>query len=100
MKDLSKLKLEFIPVNQVPTTRATQSPWEDIFKQIPAGQALILHEPDVNSGTVRAALVRKQRHNKFKNLQLVTKGKHGTATIYIKNNDKAVPIKLIAARSE
>lgn len=88
MVDWSKIKKEYIAANDVPTGRGSQSPWDEIFAEIPSGQALVLHEPQVNSGTVGQALRSRQRKGKFKNLKISTKGRHGTATIYITNTEK------------
>jgi hypothetical protein len=87
MVDWSKIKKEYIQANQVPTGRARESQWNNIFADIPKGQALVLREPEVSSGTIRAALKRMQAHGKFKNLKFISKGVHGSATIYVVNNE-------------
>lgn len=90
MVDWSKVKKEYISSGDVPAGHGAQSHWDEIFNEIPKGQALVLHEPEVNAGTFRQALQRMHRHGKFKNLRMSTKGIHGTATIYITNTDKAL----------
>ena len=89
MLDITKLKTEFIPISEVPTGRSRNSPWDIIFDKVPKGQALVLKEPEVSAGTIRAALQRKHKAGKYKHLSIVTKGAHGTAAIYILNNDKS-----------
>jgi hypothetical protein len=93
MVDSKKLTKEYIPIDQVPTGRDRESHWDEVFSEIPRGQALVLREPEVNSGTVRAALVRKQLKGKFKNLKYLSKGKHGTATIYIMNTEPLLRVR-------
>jgi hypothetical protein len=90
MVDWKNIKKEYIPSNQVPTGRNRESPWDDVFTGIPKGQALVLREPEVNAGTIRAALKRKQAHGKYKNLKLTSKGVHGSATIYLINTESPV----------
>jgi hypothetical protein len=91
MTDWYKIKREYVPLEQVPPphTRGT-SPWDEIFGSIPKGQALVLREPEVSSGTVRAALTRKHKEGKFKNIQFSSKGVHGSGIIYISNTEKPV----------
>lgn len=89
MVDWSKVKKSYIPASEVPKARREGSPWDEIFSNIPKGQALVLHEPEVNAGTVRGALQRMHRHGKFKNIEMSTKGLHGDATIYVINTEKA-----------
>lgn len=89
MVDLDKLKLEFIPIEEVPTAKTRAAPWDDVFSKIPRGQALVLKEPQFNAGTLRAALVRRQKAGKWKNLKYSSKGRHGSATIYIMNTEKS-----------
>jgi hypothetical protein len=87
--DWSKVKKEFIPANDVPTAgRGAQSPWDEIFNEIPKGQAWVLHEPEVNAGTVRGALKRMHKRGKFKYIRFSTKGIHGNAMIYLTNTEK------------
>jgi len=88
MVDWKKVTKAYIPSDQVPTGRTRESPWDAIFSEIPKGQALVLKEPEVSSGTVRAALKRNQARGRFKNLRMVSKGVHGQATIYITNTEK------------
>lgn len=88
MVDWSKVKKEYIPANETPSKRTKGLLWDVIFAEIPKGQTLVLHEPEVNSGTVRAALQRRWMVGKFKNLHIVTRGRLGTATIYIINTEK------------
>jgi hypothetical protein len=90
MVDWSKVKKEFIPASEVPSGHAPQGQWDEVFGSIPKGQALVLHEPEVNSSTVRQALQRMQKHGKYKNLRVSTKGVHATATVYITNTEKAL----------
>jgi hypothetical protein len=86
MKDWNKIKKEYVSIDEVPTARMTNNPWNEIFGEIPKGQALVLHEPEVKANTIWAALQRWQKkYGKFKNLRFSTKGKHGTATVYITN---------------
>lgn len=99
MVDWTKVKKEFIAASEVPSGHGAQSPWNAIFNEIPKGQALVLHEPEVNAGTVRGALQRMHKHGKFKNLRFTSKGVHGTATIYITNTEKA-PIRTPRGRSQ
>jgi len=99
MVDWSKIKKEYIQASQVPIGRGSESPWDEIFSDIPKGQALVLHEPEVSAGTVRAALQRQHKHGRFKNIHITTKGVHGTATIYITNTEKAPTYKLIQKTS-
>jgi hypothetical protein len=89
MVDWSKIKKEYISATSVPTGRTSQSPWDEIFADIPRGQALVLHEPEVNAGTVRQALQNRHNKGKFKYIYVTTKGVHGTATIYVTNSEKA-----------
>jgi len=91
MVDWNKIKKEYVPSIEVPTGRGTGAPWDEIFGGIPKGQALVLHEPEISAGTIRAALQRMQNRGKFKNLHMSTKGIHGTATIYVTNTEKAIP---------
>ena len=88
MVDLSKVKYELIPNSQVPTTSVRETPWDDLFNQIPKGQTMVLKEPQVIAGSLRAALTRRQGSGKFKNLRLRTKGKRGSRTLYLMNTDK------------
>ena len=90
MTDFSKIRKEFIPASQVPEARRIPSEWDEIFKGIPKGQALVLHEPEIHSGTVREALRARQRHGKFKNIRVSTRGAKGKAAIYVINTDKPV----------
>ena len=99
MVDWKNLKKEYISSNEVPTGRDRESPWNDIFADIPKGQALVLHEPEVSAGTIRAALQRKQKNGKFKNLKVTTKGVHGTAIVYVTNTEKAPTYKIISKPS-
>lgn len=90
MVDFNKIKKEYISINEVPPPHTRTTEWDEIFSSIPKGQALVLHEPDINSGTVRGALQRKHKDGKFKNLQYSSKGVHGSAIVYISNIEKAV----------
>jgi len=99
MVDWNKIKKEYISANDVPTGHGAQSEWDNIFTEIPKGQALVLHEPEVNAGTIRAALQRKQRHGKFKNLKVTTKGVHGTATVYVTNTEKPQAYRIVQKTS-
>jgi len=91
MPDLSKIRKEFIPANQVPSkTYALSSQWDEILKMIPQGQALVLREPEVSAGSVRAVLRARHAHGKFKNIQMSTRGARRKATIYLVNTDKSV----------
>jgi hypothetical protein len=83
---MDKDKLKFISANEVPYTRQTK--WDEIFAQIPKGQALVLEEPEVNADTLRAALLRRKRQGKFKNLQMIARGKRGHRKSYVANADK------------
>lgn len=100
MPDWSKIKKEYIPASAVPTGRASESPWDEIFSGIPKGQALVLHEPEVSAGTVGQALRTRHRKGKFKNIKVTTKGMHGTATIYITNTDKPIKPARMAQQDE
>jgi hypothetical protein len=101
MVDWNKIKKEYISANDVPTGHGAHSEWDNIFAEIPKGQALVLHEPEVNSGTIRAALMRKQRKGQFKNLRYRSKGKHGTATIYVVNIEKStLPPRTVPTKSQ
>jgi hypothetical protein len=91
MVDWNKIKKQYISSNDVPSGHGPKAQWDEIFGDIPKGQALVLHEPEISAGTIRAALQRMQNNGKFKNLQLSTKGIHGTATIYITNTEKNFP---------
>lgn len=86
--DMSKIRKEFIPIADVPAPHTRITEWDEIFSSIPKGQALVLHEPEVYAGTVRGALTRKQKDGKFKNLQFSSKGKHGSAIVYVSNMEK------------
>jgi hypothetical protein len=101
MVDWKKVKKEFIPANEVPGGHGAQNPaqWDELFSGIPKGQALVLHEPEINSGTIRNALRRTQKDGKFKNLRVSTKGIHGRATIYITNTE-ATPARTITRRAD
>jgi hypothetical protein len=88
MPDLSKVRKEFIPASEVPKARARPSQWDEILKQIPRGQALVLHEPEVSVGTVRAAIRGRHRQGRFKNIQLTSRGAKGKTVIYLINTDK------------
>lgn len=88
MVDWEKIKKEYISAKEVPEPHSRESPWDEIFSSIPKGQALVLREPEVNAGTVRGALKRKQNKGKFKNLRYSSKGTHGSAVIYVTNMDK------------
>lgn len=82
--------LKFVPASEVPAShRHGETNWEALFTRVPRGQAIVLHEPDVFASSISQALRRMQkRDGKFKNLQVVTRGKHGTATIYLLNTEK------------
>lgn len=95
MTDWTKIKKEYVSIDEVPPPHQRASPWDEIFSSIPAGQALILKEPDVSGGTVRAALDRKHKEGKFKNIQYSSKGLHGKATVYLSNTDKPIERPLI-----
>lgn len=88
MVDLSKVKIELIPNEEVPISRVRETPWDDLFNKIPKGQTLVLKEPQVLAGSIRAALTRRQGSGKFKNLRLRTKGKRGSRTLYLMNIEK------------
>jgi len=98
MVDWSKIKKEYVSLDEVPVPHSRATEWDELFSSVPRGQALVLHEPDVNSGTVRGALQRKQKQGKFKNLQYSSKGVHGSATVYISNTEKPTekPIQRVA----
>ena len=96
LTDLSKIKKEFIPANEVPERQRVASQWDEIFGGIPKGQALVLHEPEVSRSAVRAALHTRQICGKFKNITVFSRGARKKATIYIVNTEKPpklVPIK-------
>jgi hypothetical protein len=100
MVDWRKIKKEYVPATEVPVGRGTGAPWDEIFGDIQKGQALVLHEPEVSAGTIRAALQRQQKYGKFKNLKVTTKGVHGTAIIYVSNTEKPTQtIKLTPTRT-
>jgi len=99
MVDWSKVKKSYIPASEVPSGHGAQSPWDKIFEEIPKGQALVLHEPDVSAGTVRQALHTRHRKGKFKNLRMSTKGRHGIAVIYVTNIEKATPTPTITRKA-
>jgi hypothetical protein len=92
---------EYVSVDEVPPPhQRVSSPWDEIFGSIPLGKALVLKEGEVSSSTVRAALVRKHKQGKFKNIQFSSKGAHGNALIYLANTDKPkTPTKLEKAFS-
>lgn len=83
--------LKFVPVSEVPAShRRGETQWKTLFAQVPKGQAVVLQEPEVWASSISQALRRMQkRDGKFKNLQVITRGKHGTAMIYVVNTDKS-----------
>ena len=102
MVDWSKIKREYVPLQEVPPAHQRgSSPWDEIFGSIPKGQALVLKEGEVSSSTVRAALTRKHKEDKFKNIQFSTKGAHGNALLYLANTDTSTekPIQRTARTS-
>lgn len=89
MVDFNKIKKEYISIDEVPAPHTRASQWDELFSSIQKGQALVLHEPEVNASSTRAALQRKQKEGKFKHLQYSSKGVHGSATLYISNTEKS-----------
>lgn len=87
MVDWSKIKKEYIEASDVPTGRGKGVPWEEVFGSIPKGKALVLHEPEINSATVRSALRMMQRRGKFRNLTMIAKGPRGKTMIYVTNTE-------------
>jgi hypothetical protein len=80
-------KFKFIPISQVPIRKTTK--WDDIFKKIPPGQALVFTEKEVSVESVAATLRRRHKEGKFKNYRAVIKGAEPDRVVYVMNMTKA-----------
>jgi hypothetical protein len=84
---INEERLKFIPVNEVPIKKVTK--WDELFKKVPTGQALVLNEAETNIESATSALRRRQRRGQFKHLRAVTKGRKGKRIAYIMNMGKS-----------
>lgn len=70
---------KYVDESEVPLRFGKSLEWPIIFDSVPKGKALVL--TDVLPVTVRKALERQQKHNRFKGMYVVQRGK----TVYIVN---------------
>ena len=75
--------MELIPIEEVPYKKETK--WDELFKAIPKGQALVLREPDVNADGAAGALQRRKKRGQYKNLSVIVRGPKGKRVVYITN---------------
>lgn len=63
--------LRLISEDEVPSKKNKRGVlWEEIFDNIPQGQAAMFRPEEVGIGSIRAALKRLQEKGKYKNLQV------------------------------
>ena len=83
-RKLDLQNLRFVPISNLPTIRR-KTQWEEIFEQIPKGQALVLTDEEASPETVRSALRRYQKKGKFTHLEGTTRKVNGEKVVYILN---------------
>jgi len=65
--------LKYINENEVPLQHRKGKDWDNLFKNIPKGKALVIATPSPMA--VRRALYRRQKMGKFKHLTCIQRGK-------------------------
>jgi hypothetical protein len=79
--------LTAIPIKEVPE-RVVFTPWPDLYRKVPVGQAVVLNESQLNPDTARAALIRYHEKKEFMNIEIRVRGPRGKRTTYILNHGK------------
>lgn len=74
-------KLERIPVSEVPYKKQTK--WDEVFKSIVKGEAIVIPEELALPTSVRQALTRRQKRGQFNHLQIISRGQKGQRKTYI-----------------
>lgn len=86
-KGLDLEHLNLVPKDAIPPKSKVSTPYRELLKRIPKGQAAVLTEHDVSLDTAAAAIRRFQRRGEYQNFKVTRRIVDGQKRLYVINKD-------------